>query len=157
MDNNNQTVVLTQEGYDNLKQELDALKNTKLAAAIDRVAKARDFGDLRENSEYHSAREDHAWIVGRIEELEDIINRSRIADDNKSNAGTVGIGCKVTVEVNGTNHEFSIVGEWEADPMQRKISHQSPLGQALVGKAAGDKVEVEAPAGKVVYTIKQIS
>lgn len=157
MDNNTQTVVLTQEGYDNLKNELDSLKNTKLAAVIDRVAKARDFGDLRENSEYHSAREDHAWIVGRIEELQDIINRSRIADDNNTKNGTVGIGCKVTVEVNGSNHEFSIVGEWEADPMQKKISHQSPLGQALVGKATGDKVEVEAPAGKVVYTIKQIS
>jgi transcription elongation factor GreA len=152
----NQNIVLTQQGLDNLKQELETLKNDKLPAAIDRLAKAREFGDLRENSEYHTAREDHAWIQGRIDELTDIVARAVVAND-PGIAGAVNIGCKVTVEVNGTSHEFFIVGEWEANPAERKISHQSPLGQALVGRKIGEKVEVDAPAGKVIYTIKQVS
>lgn len=152
----NQQIVLTQQGLDNLKLELTTLKNDKLPAAVDRLAKAREFGDLRENSEYHTAREDHAWIQGRIDELTDILSRAVLANDNGA-SDAVNIGCKVTVEVGGSSHEFSIVGEWEANPAERKISHQSPLGQALVGRKVGDKVEVEAPAGKVIYTIKKVS
>lgn len=152
----NKTVILTQTGYDGLKLELDTLTRDKLPAAIKRVAKAREFGDLSENSEYHAAREDHAWIQGRIEELEDILGRAQVANGPKK-GDEVNIGCTVSLEINGATHQFSIVGEWEADPAQKKISHQSPLGQALVGKKVGEKVEVEAPAGKVIYTIKSIA
>jgi transcription elongation factor GreA len=152
----NKPVLLTQTGFDSLNQEFETLKNEKLPEAIKRVAKAREFGDLSENSEYHAAREDHAWIQGRIEELEDILGRAQVVTE-KSGNGHVAVGCKVFLEVNGAEHVFSIVGEWEADPAQKKISHQSPLGQALVGRKVGEKVEVEAPAGKVIYTIKKIS
>lgn len=152
----NKPVILTQSGHDSLKNEFETLKKDKLPAAIKRVAKAREFGDLSENSEYHAAREDHAWIQGRIEELEDILGRAQIAAE-PNNKGQVSVGCTVALEVNGQEHQFSIVGEWEADPVQKKISHQSPLGQALVGKKVGERVEVEAPAGKVIYTIKKIS
>ncbi|MEK7524937.1 MAG: transcription elongation factor GreA [Patescibacteria group bacterium] len=152
----NHKVNLTQTGYNELTAELADLKDNKLPAAIERVATARAFGDLSENAEYHSARDDHAALVGKIEELTDILARSQIIQATTSKT-QVGVGSKVTVAINGTTHEFTIVGEWEADPAAKKISHESPLGKALIGKAVGDKVEVSAPAGKVIYHIKEIA
>ena len=107
-------------------------------------------------AEYHSAREDLAALEGRIEELRDIITRVNVVDIKKSGEEEVGIGSVVMVTVNGSQHEFSIVGEWEADQAAKKISHESPLGKALIGKKTGDSVEVEAPAGKVSYYIKSV-
>ena len=152
----NNKVNLTLTGYNELATELADLKDNKLSAAIDRVATARAFGDLSENAEYHSARDDHAALVGKIEELTDILARSQIIQTTTSKS-QVGVGSKVTVAINGTTHEFTIVGEWEPDPAEKKISHESPLGKALIGKAVGDKVEVSAPAGKVIYHIKEIA
>jgi len=152
----NNKVNLTLTGYNELAAELADLKDNKLSAAIDRVATARAFGDLSENAEYHSARDDHAALVGKIEELTDILARSQIIQATTSKTA-VGVGSKVKVTINGTTHEFTIVGEWEADPAEKKISHESPLGKALIGKAVGDKVEVSAPAGKVIYHIKEIA
>lgn len=151
----NQKVQLTLTGYNELVEELKDLKDNKLPAAIARVAHAREQGDLAENAEYHAAREDHSALVGRIEELEDIVSRSSIIQATTVK-GQVAVGSVVQVKVNGTSHEFSIVGEWEADPAAKKISHSSPLGKALMGKAVGDKVEVTAPAGKVIYHIQAI-
>lgn len=147
---------MTPLGYRQLVDELKLLETKSLPEGIDRVAKAREFGDLSENAEYHSAREDLAAIEGRIEELRDIIARVTVVDIKKSGEAEVGIGSVVSVEVNGSDHEFSIVGEWEADPAAKKISHESPLGSALIGKKKGDTVEVEAPAGKVIYAIKEV-
>ena len=152
----NNKVNLTLTGYNELAAELADLKDNKLSAAIDRVATASAFGDLPENAEYHSARADHAALVGKIEELTDILARSQIIQTTTSKS-QVGVGSKVTVAINGTTHEFTIVGEWEADPAEKKISHESPLGKALIGKAVGDKVEVSAPAGKGIYHIKEIA
>ena len=152
----NNKVNLTLTGYNELAAELADLKDNKLPAAIERVATARAFGDLAENAEYHSARDDHAALVGKIEELTDILARSQIIQTTTSKS-QVGVGSKVTVAINGTTHEFTIVGEWEADPAEKKISHESPLGKALIGKAVGDKVEVSAPVGKVIYSIKEIA
>lgn len=152
----NNKVNLTLTGYNELVAELADLKDNKLPAAIDRVATARAFGDLAENAEYHSSRDDHAALVGKIEELTDILARSQIIQTTTSKS-QVGVGSKVKVAINGTTHEFTIVGEWEADPAEKKISHESPLGKALIGKAVGDKVEVAAPAGKVIYQIKEIA
>ena len=152
----NNKVNLTLTGYNELATELADLKDNNLSAAIDRVATARAFGDLSENAEYHSARDDHAALVGKIEELTDILARSQIIQTTTSKS-QVGVGSKVTVAINGTTHEFTIVGEWEADPAEKKISHESPLGKALIGKAVGDKVEVSAPAGKITYHIKEIA
>lgn len=147
-------VNLTQDGYDELVVELAKLKDTKLPNAIDRVAQARAHGDLSENSEYHSAREDLAFIEGRVDELEALIARATIV--TKTSKSTIDVGSKVTVKANGSSHTYHIVGEYEADPMQKKISHSSPLGKALVGKKVGQDVEFEAPVGKVVYTIEKI-
>lgn len=151
---NNQPIFLTQKGFDSLKAELEDLLNIKLPQAIERVSRAREFGDLAENSEYHSAREDHAWIQGRIEEVTDIVSRAQVVNNNGTSQ--VAIGCSVTVSVNGSTHEFHIVGEWEADPAAKKISHKSPLGEALIGKKVGESIEVDAPAGKIKYTISEI-
>lgn len=155
MKNDTTKTYLTKAGLDALKEELQTLKNTKLPQAVERVARAREFGDLSENAEYHSAREDLSWIEGRIEELEVLISQaSEIKSAGK--ADSVDIGCTVKVGINGSEHEFAIVGEWEADPTAKKISHESPLGKALFGKKVGEKVEVEAPAGTITYTIISI-
>ena len=147
-------VQLTLTGYNELQEELNELQK-QLPMAIDRVAKAREQGDLSENAEYHAAREDHAAVVGRIEELSDILNRSEIIQNTTSKT-QVGVGSKVLVDVNNASHEFTIVGEWEADPSAKKISHESPLGKALIGKEVGEEVKVDAPAGVIVYKIKEI-
>ena len=156
MKQNNQRVQMTPLGYRQLVDELKQIETTGLPESIDRVAKAREFGDLSENAEYHSAKEDLAALEGRIEELKDIIARVTVVDIKKAGDSEVGIGSLVSVEVNGNSHEFSIVGEWEADPAAKKISHESPLGSALIGKKKGDTVEVEAPAGKVIYVISEV-
>ncbi len=145
---------MTKDGLNHLKNELTELTSNKRPEAVKRLADARDLGDLSENSEYAAAKQDLAFIDGRIAELEEIIHGAKVITSHSK--GQVDVGCKVTIHVNGKQDVFSLVGEWEADPMQKKISHESPLGKALMGKKVGDKVEVEAPAGKVLYKILQI-
>ncbi len=152
---NNKKAHITKQGYRALMNEIKDLEEVKLPAAIKRVAKARSLGDLSENFEYHDARDAHATIADLIIDLKDTANRAVII--KKNNVKGVGIGKKVRIAVNGSEHVFSIVGEWEANPAEKKISNESPLGVALLGKNVGDKVEVEAPAGKVIYTIKEIN
>lgn len=151
-----QRILLTQEGLDELKIEFDELKNVKRPKAVKRLSAAKSEGDLRENSEYSSAVEDLSFIDGRISELEDILKHAKVAKAPTKGHDEIGIGSKVVVHVDGKEHTFNIVGEWEADPREKKISHSSPLGKALVGKKKGDLVEVDAPAGKVSYKIMSI-
>lgn len=155
MENKNQ-VLLTREGLENLKKEYQTLTQVKRPAAVSRTATSRELGDLTENSEYTAAREDLAFIDGRISELEEILKEAKVVQIDKSAHKTVDVGCKVTLNIDGKREVFTIVGEWEADPAQKKISHASPLGQALLNKKVGEKVEVVAPAGKVIYTILKI-
>jgi transcription elongation factor GreA len=150
-----QKVLLTQEGLAQLKQELDDLVNAKRPQAVKRVAAAREQGDLSENSEYSAAREDLSFIDGRILELEEILHEAKIISTRHSKSN-VDLGCKVTLHINGKDEVYKIVGEWEADPKEKKISHSSPLGKALMGRGIGDEVQVEAPAGKIKYKILQI-
>ena len=116
------------------------------------------MGDISENSEYTAAREELNLIDGRIEELSEIIKSANLIEERHASgkSATVQLGSAITLSVGGKKEEFALVGEWEADPKNKKISHESPLGKALVGRAIGEKVEVEAPAGKVVYTIVSI-
>lgn len=148
-------IQFTKSGIEEINAELDDLKNNKLPAAIDRVSRARDFGDLSENAEYHAAKEELAFVEGRVEELEEIIKKAQVVDSNGAK-GAVNVGCKVTIESAGKEQTYEVVGEWEANPVESKISHTSPLGQALMGKKKGDSVEFEAPAGKVIYKIKKV-
>lgn len=147
-------VKLTKEGLEALKKELVELRDVKRPKLVDRLSNARSQGDLSENSDYQSAKEELEFLDGRIEELEEVIKTALVAPATK--AGGVDVGTRVTVRVNGNKVVFHIVGEWEADPINKKISHESPLGKALVGGKVGDKVEVEAPAGKVHYEILAI-
>lgn len=145
----------TSQGLKELKDELKELLKDKKPKAIDRVAIARSHGDLAENSEYSAAREDLAFIEGRVDELEGLIAKAKVIKNHKSD-DKVKLGSKVTVRVNGSEHTYELVGEWEADPVEKKISDTSPLGQALLGKKKGEKIEIEVPAGKVSYHIKKI-
>lgn len=146
--------LLTKEGLDELKKEYDELVNTKRPLAVVRLSDARDNGDLSENSEYASAKQDLSFIDGRIAELEDILHGAKVVTNHTKNH--IDVGSKVTLHVNGKKDVFHLVGEWEADPMNKKISHSSPLGKALMGKKAGETAEVEAPAGKILYKILSI-
>lgn len=146
---------LTIDGLKELRAELKDLLEIKKPQLIDRVAVARSHGDLSENSEYAASREDLAMIEGRIDELEELIAKAKIIKNHNSK-GTVSLGCKVTLKVNGNEQTYSVVGEWEADPLEKKISHTSPLGKALLGKKKGEEVEIEAPAGRVTYLVQQI-
>jgi len=145
---------LTKDGQEALQAELDVLVNDKRPKLVDRLSYARAQGDLAENSDYQSAKEELEFLDGRIDELTDVLKTASVAPaNNGKSAGGIGVGTKVTVKVNNKEVVFNIVGEWEADPMAKKISHESPLGTALLGKKVGDKAEVEAPAGKVVYEV----
>ncbi len=150
----NHNVMLTKEGLATLKAEYEDLVSTKRPVAVERLANAREQGDLSENSEYTDAKQALAFIDGRILELEEILHGVKVISSHSK--GQIDLGCKVTLHINGKKEEFTIVGEWEADPMSKKISHESPLGKALLGKKVGDKVEVEAPAGKILYKILHI-
>jgi transcription elongation factor GreA len=150
------SIKLTKKGFENLEKELASLKEEKRPKVVKRLSEARAEGDLSENSDYTNAREELEFLDGRIAELEDVIKRAEIIEGN-GNGETVDVGTKVTVDVSGNKQTYSIVGEWEADPQDKKISHTSPLGQALVGQRVGHEVEVEAPAGRITYKILQIN
>lgn len=149
-------VYVTKEGLEELKKEYEDLLKVKRPEVVERVAQARSMGDLAENSEYTAAREELSLIDGRIEELSEILKKAILIMD-QPNGKKVQLGSKVTLNSGGKKTMvFTLVGEWEADPDAKKISHASPLGQALIGKALGDKVEVEAPAGKIEYTVVNV-
>ncbi len=147
-----QKMLLTKEGLEELKRELDELTNAKRPDAVKRVTAAREQGDLAENSEYAAARDDLSFIDGRIVELEEILHEAKLISTKHSKT-QVDVGCRVTLHINGNEDVYLIVGEWEANPKDKKISHSSPLGKALMGKKVGEVIEVEAPAGKIKYKI----
>lgn len=149
-------IYLTKEGLDELKKEHQELTKVKRPDVLERVSQARSMGDLSENAEYVAAREELSFIDGRIDELEELTKQAVLIQDTHSK-GQVKLGSTVTVNIKGKKEVFTVVGEWEADPHEKKISHESPLGKALLGKKVGEKVEVEAPAGIVIYTIASVS
>ena len=154
MDNNH--VQLTKEAYESLKSELKGLNEVKRPALVERLSRAMAEGDLSENADYQSAKEELEFLDGRIAELSAVVENAKIVSGKKPTNGSVGLGTKVTVTISGKKLVFTIVGEWEADPIKQRISHSSPLGTALSGKRVGDTVEVDAPAGKVAYKILEI-
>ena len=150
---------LTKEGLADLQKEYDELVKVKRPEVLDRVTSARNQGDLSENAEYTAARDELSFIDGRIDELEELLKQAKVIEDTTKGGGAhaaVALGSKVTVKIGSKEELFTVVGEWEADPTSKKISHESPLGKALMGKTKGDKVEVDAPAGKVVYTVVSV-
>lgn len=150
-------IYLTKDGLEELKEEYKQLSTVKRPDVLARVSQARSMGDLSENAEYVAAREELSFIDGRIDELEELLKQAVLIAGTNGNHKIVELGSKVILEVKGKKETFMVVGEWEADPKEKKISHESPLGKALIGKKVGDKAEVEAPAGTVVYTISSVS
>lgn len=146
---------MTKAGLKTLKRELDEMLGVKRPKLVERISYARTEGDLAENSDYQTAKEELEFIDGRISEIEDVLKNASVVSTSGRN-GNVAVGTKITVRFNGNQHVFEMVGEWEADPVNKKISPESPLGKALFGKRIGDKAEVEAPAGKVTYEILAI-
>lgn len=149
-----QKIIITKEGLTELKRELLEISEKKRPDVVNRLALARGQGDLSENSEYAAAKQDLSFIDGRIAELEMVISEAKVIVSHPK--AKIDVGCKVTLHVNGKKDVYTIVGEWEANPFERKISHSSPLGKALLGKRVGEKVEVEAPIGKIMYKIISI-
>jgi len=151
-----ETQYISQERFDEFKAELAELKSTKIPKIADRIDEARQMGDLSENAEYHSARDEMAWAQTRVKELERILSNSEIVSGIKG-SDKVQVGSTITVKVNGKEKEYHIVGAHEADPLAGKISNESPLGEAFLGKSKGDKVEVKVPSGMQEYKITSIS
>ena len=145
---------LSEGGIAQHKQELGELKLNRQEIAI-RLEEAKALGDLSENQEYISAREAQAFNEGKILELEQLLRDAVIIDKNHRSS-VVRIGSTVEVRANGKSQSFTIVGSEEASPVNGKISNESPLGKAFLGHKADDKVEVETPNGKVVYTIVNV-
>ena len=152
MDKND--LIITKEGLEELKEEHSKLVEKKRPEMAIRIKEARELGDISENSEYDAAKQEQAFVEGRISELEEIIKNAIVTEVISKDA--VGIGAKVTVHIDSNDDTFHIVGAPEADPMKKKISVESPLGSSLMGKKVGDKIEVEAPVGKLTYTILKI-
>ncbi len=135
--------VLTQDGYNKLKEQLDYLKNVRRKEASERIKQARELGDLSENAEYDSAKEEQGIIEADIKRIEDELERAVIIEDPKS-SNKVTLGCTVRIREDGEEEEFQIVGTAEADIKQNKISNNSPLAEALLGRKKGEKVIVAA-------------
>jgi transcription elongation factor GreA len=148
---------LTEEGYKKLKEEVEYLKKTKRLEVAKRIDKAREFGDLSENAEYQDAKDEQAFIEGRILEIEHLFKTSSIVNKSSLSKSTiVEIGSKLSVEFDGNKKEFEVVGATDSDPLKGLISYNSPLGQALMGKLKGDEFEVEVPKGIVKCKILDI-
>lgn len=145
---------LTSEGKAELEAELEELKGRRGDVA-EKIANARDYGDLSENAEYDAAREEQAQVESRIAEIEDILKNADIIKAGKSN-GTIRVGSTVELK-NGKTVTYRIVGPVEADPLEGKISNESPIGSALMGKKVDDTVTIETPKGTTHYTVKSVS
>jgi len=151
-------VILTKEGKEEVEQELHELIHVKRPEIAERIKIARDFGDLSENAEYDAARNEQARIEARINELEAVLKYAVVIDDKKTKKGVVSLGKKVDVLDKNYDEEmtFMIVGTTEADVTEGKISNESPIGNALLGRKVGETVEVDAPEGKILLEIKKV-
>lgn len=149
---------MTEEGKQKLEQELEQLKSVKRKEVVERIKIARSFGDLSENSEYDSAKEEQAFVEGRITTLENMIRNAKIIVGDSENSSTVSLGKSVTfIELpDGDEETYAIVGSAEADPFDGKISNDSPIAKSLIGKQVGDQVNVQTPGGDMLVKIVSI-
>lgn len=151
-------IPITAEGASRLRDELKTLKSVERPAVIKAIAAAREHGDLSENAEYHAAREHQSFIEGRIAELEDQESRFEIIDVKSLKGKEIMFGATITVAEEETDVEktFQIVGEYEADPAEGRISVTSPMARAMIGRKVGDSVEVTTPGGQKDYEIVKV-
>ena len=149
---------MTSEGLERLKERLDYLKTTKRQEVADKIAEARSYGDLSENSEYDIARDEQRSVEQEIFDLENKLKSAEIIDPKKINTSRVNVGCRVNVinQKTGAKFEYTIVGDVDSDPLNGKISNLSPIGAGLVGKKVGEKAAIKTPAGIVELKITKI-
>lgn len=148
--------IISQEGYDKLKKELDYLTNVRRKEIADRIEKAKELGDLSENAEYQDAKDEQAFNEGRVMEVTNLLKNLTIVEDKRTKKNEVVMGSKLTVKNSNGEKEYTIVSFNEADPLAGKISNESPLGVAFLGRKKGDKVKVNTPKGEVEYEIIKI-
>jgi transcription elongation factor GreA len=151
--------ILTPEGLRRLEEELEHLKTVRRKEVAERIKQSKAFGDLMENSEYEDAKNEQAFVEGRILQLEALLRTARVVDNHGVPPDQVTVGSTVRVKDVGTGEEmtYMIVGTAEADPARARISNESPVGRALLGRRPGDVVEVAAPAGRIRYRILQVT
>ena len=153
---NTKTTYISRDGLDKLRAELDEMVGVRRPEIAQRIHDAKEHGDLSENAEYEDAKNEQAFVEGRIAALESMIKNATLIDEHAS-TDHVGIGSTVTVTIDGETESFTIVGSAEAKPTDGRISNESPVGRALLGRKKGDKVVVKVPAGDFTYTITKIS
>jgi transcription elongation factor GreA len=155
---NDKEIVLTEEGLSKIENELDELKTNHRREVNDRIRQAKEYGDLSENAEYEDAKQEQAFIEGRILKLEAMVRNARLIDESEYASDEVHLGAIVKVKdiKNNDNYEFTIVGSAEADPPNQRISNESPLGSSLMGHKKGATVDVSTPRGVVKYKIEGI-
>ena len=151
-------VILTPEGYEKLKSEIQFLSNDKRREVADRIRVARDFGDISENAEYDDAKNEQAMLEHKIAQLEERLVHARVIESGDVDLSVVSIGAKVRLKDVDANQtvEYIIVGSAEADPAEAKLSNESPVGKAIIGKKKGETVEVAAPRGSLKFKILDI-
>lgn len=153
------SILVTKEGLKKLTEELDNLRNVKRKEVAERIKEAISYGDLSENSEYEEAKNEQAFVEGRIIELEEKVKYAKIINE-KHQVASVQLGTRVVVKNlskrNAQAEEYTIVGSTEADPLAHKISNESPVGRAFLDKKSGDRVKVQIPAGAVEYEILKL-
>ncbi|HNU94581.1 MAG TPA: transcription elongation factor GreA [Bacillota bacterium] len=152
-------VILTPEGLINLEKELEYLRTTKRREVADRIKQAIEFGDITDNSEYEDAKNEQAFVEGRIATLEKMLRNARLIEGPDGDHDEVAVGSRVVLKDLdlGDVEEYTIVGSAEANPSKQRISNESPVGRAVLGKAVGSIVEVLVPAGTVKYQVLQIA
>ncbi|MEW6308701.1 MAG: transcription elongation factor GreA [Bacillota bacterium] len=148
-------VILSLEGLKRFEQELEHLRSVRRREVAERIKAAREFGDISENSEYEDAKNEQAFIEGRILTLEKILRNAKLVDEVEVDPGVVGIGSRVRLRdlVDGSTVEYTIVSSTEANPVESRISDESPVGKAMVGQRQGDIVEISVPAGVLKYEV----
>lgn len=151
-------VMLTEEGFEKLEKELDFLENEKRREVAKRIKVAREFGDISENSEYDDAKNEQAFVEGRIQEIKNMLSNAHVVKDEEVTDKQVNLGTTVMLHDLDSEEKISytLVGSAEADPLNYRISNESPIGKAILGHAIGDQVKVETPGGEVKYEIISI-
>ena len=151
-------VILTEEGLKQLTEELNHLSTVKREEVAERIRQAREFGDISENSEYDDAKNEQALLEGRIALLQEKLRRARVVKDSEIETDKVSVGSTVTLKDkdSGEKRIYTLVGSAEADPTNARLSNESPVGQAIMGKRVGDKVTITVPVGSINYEIVKI-
>lgn len=155
---NNKEIYLTPEGREKLEEELEHLRTNRRQEVAELIASAKEEGDISENAAYDEAKNQQAFLEGRIQDIKRILNNAVIIDEDKQPSDTVSIGSQVTVIEDGFDEEetFRIVGSAEANPGRGFISNESPIGKALLGRRVGDNVSVKTPGGVLTFEIRNI-